>query len=271
MLSPTIAPASATALQTVLNAASLSLVQTASVALDLAATRVFGSTPTPVTGRGTFDFASGSGRAQLKQPGGTETVVFLPTSVFVRQPSTAAGALPPGKTWISAGLTEYPAVSTNFPQFVLQVEGVNPAFLLGEVTWGSSSASPLGTRLIHGNHAEGFLVEVNLSLAAARASGATALAFATAVAYELQAMGTSTSATNIQFQRVRVWVDTSGRVVQIEASPPGSGIGTTTMTVTSFGTAVHVTIPPKQLIVDIAALTPGGERENNGGGDSDGA
>jgi len=269
--SSTIAPPSASALGTVSAASARSFAQSASISLDLAAAKVFGSAPQPVTGSGSFDFASGSGSAQLRQPGGTETVVFLPASVFVKQPSTAAAALPRGKVWISAGLTEYPAISTNFPQFVLQAEGVNPVFLLAQVTWGATSAAPLGTRQVDGGEAQGFQVQVDLSTAAARATGPTAAAFSTAIAYELQALGANAPGTQIQFQSMRVWVDSAERVVELEASPPGSGIGTTTMTVKSFGTPVHVSMPPQRLIVDISSLTPGGERENNGGGDSDGA
>jgi len=32
-----------------------------------------------------------------------------------------------------------------------------------------------------------------------------------------------------------------------------------------------VAMPPRSQVIDVAALFPGGERENSGGGDSDGA
>jgi hypothetical protein len=269
--SPPIAAPSPAALQTVQRAAVRSNSETAAVSLQLAAARVFGAAPRPVTGTGAFDFPEESGRDQLQQPGGTETVLFLPASVFVRQPAAATSALPPGKVWISAGLTEYPVLSTNFPQFVLQVEGVNPSFLLGEVAWGAASAAPLGSRLVGTTKTEGYLVQVDLSSAASNAAGPAAASFSRAIGYELQAEGESAQNGANASQTIRVWVDTAGRVVQLQASPPGSGVGTTTVTITSFGVPVHVSEPPKRRIVDIAKLTPGGERENNGGGDSDGA
>jgi hypothetical protein len=43
------------------------------------------------------------------------------------------------------------------------------------------------------------------------------------------------------------------------------------MTFGSFGTPVHVSAPSRTVVADIASLSPGGERENTGGGDADGA
>jgi hypothetical protein len=84
------------------------------------------------------------------------------------------------------------------------------------------------------------------------------------------AVGT-TSAVSGSLVEMRVWIDGGGRVVRLQASPPGSGVGVTTMELTAFGGAVHVSAPPSSRVADIASLAPGGERENNGGGDSDGA
>jgi hypothetical protein len=272
---PTIAPASSAALAAVKSAAARTQVLTASVSLDLEAAKVFGAATAPVTGVGVFDFRSGRGRAVLKQATGPETVIFEPASVFVRQPSTTANAgasgLPKGKTWISAGLTESPALTTNFPQFVVQAEGTNPVFLLAQVTWGAVSAAPLGRAAVNGAPADGYLLSVDLARAAAGATGPAGPAFARAIGYELTALGSGASATATQLEPVRVWVDADGRVVQLRASPPGSGVGVTTVVLSSFGASLHVSPPPSSQIADIAYLSPGGERENNGGGDSDGA
>jgi hypothetical protein len=42
------------------------------------------------------------------------------------------------------------------------------------------------------------------------------------------------------------------------------------MTLCCFGEPVEVSAPAQARVVDLSALTPSGERENNGGGDSDG-
>jgi hypothetical protein len=54
-------------------------------------------------------------------------------------------------------------------------------------------------------------------------------------------------------------VNRSHRVVSIRTSPPGSGVGTTLMTITSFGGKVRPTPPARSLTVDLAALTPAGD------------
>jgi len=67
-----------------------------------------------------------------------------------------------------------------------------------------------------------------------------------------------------------VAVDPAGRVVEYEAGLPGTGDGTAIVHLSAFGEAVHVAPPASSRVIDISALSPSGERENNGGGDSDG-
>ena len=69
---------------------------------------------------------------------------------------------------------------------------------------------------------------------------------------------------------VLTWVDRAGRVVQMQANVPGTGEGTELLAISYFGARVQVTAPPSNQVVDITSLTPSGERENNGGGDTDG-
>ncbi len=262
------------------NAAALAAVQAAAVrthtlgagvTLTLTPPRVTAAAPKPILGTGAFDFSSGAGQATLHEPGSTETVVFQPASIFVRQLPRQANALPPGKSWISAGLTEFPVLSVNFPLFVLQTEGANPSFLLNEVVWGATSAAPLGGQAVNGRPATLYQVRVSPALAASHASGPAAQGFSNAVAFELQALGESGqgAGSSAASQSVKVWIE-NGTVVQLAASP-GAGQGTTTMTLTATGVRVHPVTPPRSEIVDLATLVPGGERENNGGGDSDGA
>lgn len=263
---PAVGPPTAADLAAVTSAAARTLGYTASVSVDLDAAQVFGSSATRVRGDGGFDLRAGRGEAQVRQPAGVETVVFVPALVYVHQPPSATGALPPGKTWILAPLTQSETVATNFPQFVLQVEDLNPALLLGQVAWGATSAAPLAA----GSSTRGYLVRVDLARAASHTVGPAAVALTRAMQFEQTALGGGPGASAPPVE-VRVWVDGSGRVVQIQSSPPGSGVGTTTFALSGFGSRVTVSPPLLSQVVDIATLTPAGERENNGRGDSDGA
>jgi len=268
---PTVAPASAQALQAVSSASRRTLSATAAVSLDLVAAKVLGASTAPVLGSGVFDFAAGRGRAVLSQPGGSETVVFEPSSVFVRQP-TAVNVLPRGKTWISADLNEAEKLNTNFPQFVVQAEGVNPGFLLDQVAFGAVSAAPLARRVVDGSPASGYLVGVDLSRAGTTGGhGPASAAYGRAIGYEVAALDGGGPTSSPPIQEFRVWIDGSLHVVLLQASPPGSGVGVTTVSFSSFGAPVQIRVPPRSQTANVASLTPGGERENNGGGDADGA
>jgi hypothetical protein len=268
--SPTVAPPSGADLATVRSAAGRALTERVSMSLDLEAAQVFGATQPDVTGQGVFDLAAETGRVEVHQPTGPETVLFLPAMVYVRQPPSTAGALPPGKVWISTDLVQPETVSTNFPEFVLQVEDLSPALVLGEMAWGAISAAPLGQQAVAGSLAQGYEVRVDLAAAASRASGPAGTALAKAIQDEQAASGGGPGTTAPPAQ-VRVWINSGGRVVQVQASPSGSGVGTTVFKLSTYEPQVMVTAPDLAQVVDIASLTPLGERENNGRGDSDGA
>ena len=254
-------PASPAALSGVVEAARFTLTQSAAVSFRLAAAQALGPVGQTMTGNGQFDLAASRGRAQLSQPAGAETLIFLPESVFVNQ-TGAANLLPRGKTWISAGLTEQ-SLATNFPQFVTQVESLNPALLLSEIEAGSTSVAPLPP--VSGDAA--YLVIVDLAKAQAGVSGLSATAFSRAISYEIteQSGGASPTVT------VEVVEDRHGRIVALRSSPPGAGMGTVTLGLSGWGLGVSIAQPPRAKVVDISSLAPGGERENAGGGDSDGA
>ncbi len=181
---------SASDLAAVRSAATRTLRTRVSASIVLEATQVFGADQPDVTGTGTFDLAAAEAQVEVHQPSGIETVLFFPTMVFVRQPASSVGAaLPPGKVWISTDLVHPETVSTNFPQFVLQVEDLNPALLLGEMAWGATSAAPLGPRTVAGSPAHGYLVTVDLAAATARTSGPAGTALSRALQDEQSASG----------------------------------------------------------------------------------
>jgi hypothetical protein len=253
-------------------AAARTLGQRALIGWRLNGAQVFGAVNAPVYGQGPFDLATGRGRESIDLPEaahqehGTEHAIFMPSEVFL-QPRGASGAvLPRGKLWLSAPIAGSDAPTLNFPQFVAQVEGINPLLLLGEVAWGATSAVPLGPgrQIVDHVPAERYRVSVDLAKALAGASGPAAAALSEAIREQLTGGSAAASLD------VLTWVDRYGRVVQMQAAAPGTGEGNELLAISYFGSKVNVTVPPPARVVDIASLTPSGERENNGGGDTDG-
>jgi hypothetical protein len=263
------------ALRAVRAAAGETLAHPAGVEFRLDGSQALGSSPAPVFGSGEFDFPSGLGSETIDlgeaahQERGTEHVIFLPSRVYLQPKSSSTTVLPKGKGWVSATLTGSDAVRTNFPSFVLQVEGVNPQFLLAELAGGAVAAVPVGQETVNGEHTRAFDVTVSLARALSVSTGLTGAVFGEAIQSELTNLG-SARAVASEGASIRAWVDDAGHVIQVRTAPPGAGVGTVTMTMCCFGEAVHVAAPSPAQVVDIASLTPSGERENNGGGDSDG-
>jgi hypothetical protein len=245
------------------------------VEFELHGARAFGASSAPVLGSGEFDFPRGTGSEKIDlgevghQEPGNERVIFLPSRVFLQPKAPSTTVLPQGKEWVSATLAGSETVKTNFPSFVLQVEGVNPQFLLAELKGGAVSASPAGRASIGGVPARAYDVDVDLARALSAFDGPTSAVFAEAVQSELAALAAA-GANAGQRTSIRVWVDRAGHVLRLEGSAPGAGAGVASMTICCFGLPVTVAVPPSPRVVDITALTPSGERENNGGGDSDG-
>jgi hypothetical protein len=200
-----------------------------------------------------------------RQEPGTEHAIFLPSKVYLQPRGSGIAVLPRGKRWISASLVGAEHVK-NFPSFVAQVEGVNPVLLLSELQWGATTSVHLGPgrQIVDHVPAERYRVSVDLNRALANAGGPLADALSQAIQEQLTVGG------GAQRFNMIVWVDHQGRVVQMQARLPGTGEGTELLAVSYFGSSVRVNAPPPGQVVDIASLTPSGERENNGGGDSDG-
>jgi hypothetical protein len=266
-------PTAAVAL--VRSAARTTLAAPAGVEFKLEDASAFGPSHAPVLGSGEFDLPAATGReaVDLGETGssepGNEQVLFLSNQVYLQPKGLGSSVLPKGREWVSATLSGSEAVSTNFPSFVLQVEGVDPRFLLSELMGGTIAAVPAGRDLVGGLPARRYLVTVDLAQALGAARGPDAGVLGQAIQSELSAPSSGGSARTGQ-TTILAWIDASGRVIQMRAAPPGAGIGTATMTLCCFGVPVSVNAPPTARVIDIAALAPSGERENNGGGDSDG-
>jgi hypothetical protein len=270
------------ALATVQAAARATLAGPIGLEFTLEGSRALGSTPAPVLGSGEFALQRGTGSETIDlgevahQEPGTEHVVFLPSRVYLQPKSPTGKVLPPGKAWVSATLAGSDSVDTNFPSFALQAEAVNPELLLSELADGSISAVPLGRRRLNAvgqesaewRSASAYEVTIDFARALSLSAGPSRAVLGQAIRSELaSSVGGSAGSGR---GSIRAWVDAHGRVVQLQSAPPGAGVGTATMTLCCFGEAVSVSPPPASQVVDIASLTPSGERENNGGGDSDG-
>jgi hypothetical protein len=247
-------------------AATATMRSTSAVRIVLQGASVDGAAPPPVIGTGAFDFPKSTGSINLAvpAPGGTVAVhrtLFLPTVVYVRPPSAAAASLPAGKEWIVASLTQIESNAVNFPQFVLQEEGLSPLLELQQLIWGAVSATPTAARSFAGAPAQGYVVRVDLRQAEAAASGPAGTALLLAIKTELSAFGPVGSRTSRALVTEKIWLQ-QGRVVALQLSPPGAGVGVTTTTLSRYGTRVRVSPPPVSSVVDIASLTPSGEQES---------
>jgi hypothetical protein len=263
-------------LNAVIEGAQRTLARTATVTWRLDGATAFGRAHAPVFAHGSFDFRSARGTEIIdlpelpRQEPGTENAIFLPAQLYLQPKGTTGSVLPRGKQWLSVTPAASESVQRNFPQFLGQAEGVNPLLLLDEVAWGATTAVPMGRRVISGVPLHEYAVSVDLAQALSRTTGPGADTLGLAIQEQLTALGSGRSSGEPKVP-VSAWVDDAGQLVQVQAALPGTGEGTALMTVRSFGTAVPAQPPAASAVLDIRSLTPSGERENNGGGDSDGA
>jgi hypothetical protein len=254
-------------------AARTTLADTAGVEFELRGAKTFGPSTAPVLGNGQFDFAlaRGSEQIDLGETGGlepgNERALFLSERVYLQPKGTGGSVLPKGKEWVSANLSGSDAIATNFPSFVLQVEGLDPRLLLSELAGGTLSAVPLGGSIVGGEPVRRYEATVDLARALGSLTGPGAQVLGRAIQTELATSGRSARSGR---STVYLSLDRQGHVVQLLSAPPGAGVGFATMTLCCFGEPVEVSAPALARVVDLSSLTPSGERENAGGGDSDG-
>ena len=234
---------------------------TETVALDLTPGRLLGKSQPSISGRGTYDLSAIQGKVELRESTGTEQVVFIPQALYVREPppATGASALPAGKSWISAGLNEKPGPGSPIPQFVNQVEAVNAALLLDEIAWGTVKAVPEGTAQLGAATTHRYAVTVDLRKAANGAPASKATTFSQSVGYQISALSPRSGDAKTH---VTVWIDDQGHVARLQSTPPGSGVGSVSITLSHYGARVRAPVPPSSKVVDIANLSPGGESES---------
>jgi hypothetical protein len=220
---------------------------------------------------GSFDPDAGSGATSLTLGGdkAVEEVVYTPAAIFFRPPRGGGSLLPAG-AWIAVRASDATSATRDLPQLIDQLEGVNPDFTLSELVWGGASASIGVPDTVEGAPATRYRVLVDPAQALFNRAGADPW-FARALAAQLAVLPARVAGRPAPRFPAVVWVTGGGELARVELSSPGAGLGATVLTLHPPGPAVHAEPPPAGRVVDLGALTPSGERESRGGGDSDGA
>jgi hypothetical protein len=218
----------------------------ATFSLTLDRPRLFGPSIATAAGRAAYDFRAGIGYEALtlqRPDGGKRTVYldFLPRAVYVAPWPTPAGLLPPGKIWVAVAFT----ASAN-RALAPQLEGLNPELPLQEIAWGARAASHVGTRVVGHVPMEEYRVSVDLAKAASAAKRTRRVAVATAIERELR------TAQSVSFT---VRVTGAGHIARIDATVPGSGLGTASFSFTSFHAQFNRNPPRASQSVPLASIT----------------
>jgi hypothetical protein len=213
------------------------------------------------TADGNFDFLRADGTMALtigNEP--PETVLFLPSMVYIRAPGTPP---PGGRSWLLANFGSG-ATTLSAPTTALQVESVNPGFILSELQWGASIASPAGMTTVRGTRGYRYAVRVDVRRAELGESGPAFTAYRYSLASEFAALADPRSTVAFPAINMVVVVTASKQLLQITVQPPGASVGVVTLTFTARGGAVAVTPPPASQTRLVAPTVPNGEGESSG-------
>jgi hypothetical protein len=246
---------SANPLHTVRSAATNTLSLTAQSTLTLTGARLFGGTPGTILGRAQYSFPKGLGYAALQVPAlgrrapGTAYLVFLPQQLWSKP--AVNRALPEGHLWISATFADTRPAGPRPPSLALALETMNPQLLLEEIATGAVAASSSGQRVINHLPFTEYVVSVDLARALAAAEAG---ALRTAIRQELAALRADRGTHAGSLVRIVAGVDGAGRITQLQASLPGSKLGTVQIALLKFGSTIPLSLPLPSETVDIASL-----------------
>lgn len=205
-----------------------------------------------VTGaRGAYDFRTELDYAFInvrKHGGASENVFFdsSPSEFAIAPDSPPAGLLPAGKFWISAPLQGHHAAGA----LAAQVEGLAPRLALDEIRWGTRAASSLGTSSVAHVPMEHYRVSVDLAKAYSAATRHGDAAIAVAIKHERQSSRSGRLTLD-------VWVNGPGYVGQIFQRVPGSGLGGTSLSFTSYSQKYTGAFASPSQTVSLASLGRG--------------
>jgi hypothetical protein len=242
---------SANPLHTVRNAATNTLSLTTQSTLTLTGARLFGGNPGTILGRAQYSFPKGLGYEALQVPAlgpraaGTAYLVFLPRQLWSKP--AVSSTLPHGRLWVTARFTGSGSAGAP-PPLALVWEGTNPQLLLEEIATGAVAASSSGHGVIDHVPFTEYDVSVDLtrSVAAARSG-----ALRTAMQQELSVLRATHAGSRV---RIVARVDGAGRVAQLQASLPGSRLGTVEIALRTFGSTIPLSLPLASETVGIASL-----------------
>lgn len=243
-------------LHTVRSAATNTLSLTAQSTLTLTGAQLFGGTPGTIIGRAEFSFPKGLGYQALQVPAlggraaGTAYLVFLPQQLWSKP--VVNSALPEGHLWISAKFTGSRSAGSTTPSLALTLESMNPQLLLEEIATGAVAASSSGHRVVDHVPFTEYVVSVDLARALAAAGKTGALR--TAMQQELSALRASRGTDAGSLVRIVARVDGVGHLAQLQASLPGSKLGTVQIALWKFGSIIPLSLPLASQTVDIASL-----------------
>ena len=161
-------------------------------------------------------------------------------------------ALPEGHLWISATFTDARSAGSTTPSLALALESMNPQLLLEEIATGAVAASSSGHRVI--NHVPFTEYVVSVDLARALAAARTTGALRAAMRQELSALRAGRGTHAGSRVRIVAGVDGAGRIAQLQASLPGSKLGTVQIALWKFGSTIPLSLPLPSETVDIASL-----------------
>jgi hypothetical protein len=243
-------------LHAVRTAATNTLSLTTQSTLALTGARLFGGTPGTIIGRAQYSFPKGLGYAALQVPAlgrrasGPAYLVFLPRQLWSKP--VVSRTLPQGRLWITAAFTGASSSGSTTPSVALALEGLNPQLLLEEIATGAVAASSSG----HGvtNHVPFTEYVVSVDLARSLAAPATTGALRAAMQQELSALRAGRGANAGSRVRIVARVDGAGRIAELQASLPGSQLGTVRIALRTFGSTIPLSLPLPSETVDIAAL-----------------
>jgi hypothetical protein len=244
----------------------------ATFSMALTRATVFGAHPSSATASGTFDYSTQQGTVAIAAAGSAspQLVVFTPQAVYLN-PASAQGSQLGGRPWKAVRFSDSSTLTKNLPDFVSQVESLNPALTLGELVWGSTAASLSGPDAVDGQPATRYEVMVQPAQALVNAPGGEP-GLAQALESQVSALARSAPAgPAFATFPARAWLSESGRLLRAELSPPGAGTGTMVLIIGAPIAALSFQPPAADQVVDLSSLIPSGERENQNGGDSDGA
>jgi hypothetical protein len=191
---------------------------------------------------------------------GAEQIIFTPANVYIRQPGNPAT---PGKPWLTS-VFEASDATGNYAQLLFQVESLDPGFILMEADAGVVSASPAGHLSVNGRNADRYVVTIDLDRAKNGATGPTAQTYSDGLTTEANSLPSASAKSGKRTLTMVVVIDGSGRIVQLNVTPPGADVGDINLTLQAFGSPVSITPPPAGQTTSITKSSSSSE----GGGNS---